>query len=873
MATQREHPHPGPIKRSVLVMKPGEHRADNVWKTEESRDLKLRCITYPKSAKDDGERDPRVVQLLRTSGFQGAERVVQIKIDHGLITALVERWRPETHSFHLPFGEVGITLQDVQVLLGLPIDGLPLTGPTAHSKTEWVQMCDDYLGFRPFEKDIISSNSIRNLAIQRFLLSPWSTDIEVIQHTKTLIWQLLSGLLFPSTSGRASLYFLELLHDNVENLTRWSWGSAVLAFLYHNLCEAAKADTSSIGGCLILLQLWAWERLLVVRPQRVLPLHAIFDLPYGARWACAHNWADSSRFTLRIYRDQFDRLSESEFEWTPYPLTSLLAFCTHAFDLWATKAPLIYCSYFEAYYPGRFCRQFGAVQDIPRSVTHNDRHHATRPENNAEFITEWEQFITEWEQPIYVGRVYDTFEELKQDVSLVNLKEFRTFRNEAKRIDYWRAKCVHHETCAWFIQASLIKHTTQWKVKQYQPKHNCIPNYTQGKNDKLLTSKLIASEISSKIFVKPDYSVKLIMHDIQRKFNIHVGYKKAWYARILALEKRFGNWEAAYNDLPKLLQGMAFSNPGTIVDLRTDQTDTQGTYEFKYAFWSIKAAIDGFNHCLPVISIDGTHLYGKYKGTLLVAVAMNANREIFPLAFGVVDSENGDSWTWFLQLVATNIIPPRRNVCIISDRHVAIDCAFRNVPQLGTPLIQRRYCLRHIRSNFMSQFRSKNLKKLCWRAGSTPILNEFTNYMQQIRGANERAFNYLDAIPKEKWALCFDGGCRYGILTTNLSESFNHALKGCRTLPITALVRATFDKSVQLFVERRNAGMMWNQSGYQFLEKIRKQIMDGWQQRRHTVVIPHNYHSGVFSVAIENATPVTVDFSRSDCDCGCWRMN
>ncbi|CAH9101989.1 unnamed protein product [Cuscuta epithymum] len=293
-------------------MKPGEHRADNVWKTEESRDLKLRCITYPKSAKDDGERDPRVVQLLRASGFQGAERVVQIKIDHGLITALVERWRPETHSFHLPFGEVGITLQDVQVLLGLPIDGLPLTGPTAHSKTEWVQMCDDYLDFRPFEKDIISSNSIRNLAIQRFLLSPWSTDIEVIQHTKTLIWQLLSGLLFPSTSGRVSLYFLELLHDNVENLTRWSWGSAVLAFLYHNLCEAAKADTSSIGGCLILLQLWAWERLPMVRPQRVLPLHAIFDLPYGARWACAHNWADSSRFTLRIYRDQFDRLSESE---------------------------------------------------------------------------------------------------------------------------------------------------------------------------------------------------------------------------------------------------------------------------------------------------------------------------------------------------------------------------------------------------------------------------------------------------------------------------------------------------------------------------------------------------------------------------------
>ncbi|CAH9147646.1 unnamed protein product, partial [Cuscuta epithymum] len=103
------------------------------------------------------------------------------------------------------------------------------------------------------------------------------------------------------------------------------------------------------------------------------------------------------------------------------------------------------------------------------------------------------------EQPIYVGRVYDTFEELKQDVSLLNLKEYRTFRNEAKHIDYWREKCVHHETCVWYIQASQIKHTTQWKVKQYQPKHDCIPNYTRGKNDKLLTSKLIAYEIASKV--------------------------------------------------------------------------------------------------------------------------------------------------------------------------------------------------------------------------------------------------------------------------------------------------------------------------------------------------------------------------------------
>jgi hypothetical protein len=48
--------------------------------------------------------------------------------DRSLLTALVDRWRPETHTFHLPCGEVAPTLQDVAYLFGLPIVG-PVVGP------------------------------------------------------------------------------------------------------------------------------------------------------------------------------------------------------------------------------------------------------------------------------------------------------------------------------------------------------------------------------------------------------------------------------------------------------------------------------------------------------------------------------------------------------------------------------------------------------------------------------------------------------------------------------------------------------------------------------------------------------------------------
>jgi hypothetical protein len=44
------------------------------------------------------------------------------------IMAMVDRWRPETHSFHLSCGDMMVTLEDVAMILRLPIRGCPITG-------------------------------------------------------------------------------------------------------------------------------------------------------------------------------------------------------------------------------------------------------------------------------------------------------------------------------------------------------------------------------------------------------------------------------------------------------------------------------------------------------------------------------------------------------------------------------------------------------------------------------------------------------------------------------------------------------------------------------------------------------------------------
>jgi hypothetical protein len=48
------------------------------------------------------------------------------RMDEALLTGLVDRWRPETHTFHLPFDEMTVTLKDVIMLTVLSIRGRPV---------------------------------------------------------------------------------------------------------------------------------------------------------------------------------------------------------------------------------------------------------------------------------------------------------------------------------------------------------------------------------------------------------------------------------------------------------------------------------------------------------------------------------------------------------------------------------------------------------------------------------------------------------------------------------------------------------------------------------------------------------------------------
>ena len=213
-----------------------------------------------------------------------------------------------------------------------------------------------------------------------------------------------------------------------------------------------------------------------------------------------------------------------------------------------------------------------------------------------------------------------------------------------------------------------------------------------------------------------------------------------------------------------------------------------------------------------MISIDATHLYGKYKGKLIIAMVIDTNNKIYLPAFAIVESESTETWGWFLACIRRYVIN-RRHLCVISDRHHGIQGIFRNTNRdfLQSLMTEHRYYLRYLCSNVNSRWNNKTFKNLVWRVALAIQERKFNATFDLIENVNRDAHQYLKDVPKEKWALTFDKGYRYGAMTTNISECFNGVLKGARSLPITAIVKYTWFKLNAYFNDSRNKNIaQWN---------------------------------------------------------------
>nr|XP_009801424.1 PREDICTED: uncharacterized protein LOC104247167 [Nicotiana sylvestris] len=321
---------------------------------------------------------------------------------------------------------------------------------------------------------------------------------------------------------------------------------------------------------------------------------------------------------------------------------------------------------------------------------------------------------------IKVGSVFDKKKSIINCFSNIAIKghfEFNVVRSSLTR---YSLKC-NDDRCGWCVRAFRIKDSTFFKIVKIEKKHDCSVN-TMKADQRHATSKLISGYIINNLR-DPRFEVTpaFVMAEMQKLHGLGIGYHKAWRAIQLASALIRGTPEENYELLSSYLYMMTSKNPGTYTNIKIDDNN-----RFLYMFYAYGSLISGWNYCRPVIAVDATFLKSKFRGVLMISVSKDANNQIFPLAFGIAESENNNSYEWH-QAIAYGIVK------VYPESHHGI-------------------CIYHLEQNLKRRKVKSKVIKLFQSAAKVYMRKEFDLYMSDIAKVDNKAYDYLMEEPPERWA-------------------------------------------------------------------------------------------------------------------------
>ncbi|KAH1253664.1 Protein MAIN-LIKE 1 [Glycine max] len=327
----------GPSDLSVLTAY-ADHVACSIWTGEERPELKLSL--HGRKVHSLGRLVTAIEGLIAGTRLSPLIACSVDTGDRGLLSAFVERWHRETSSFHLPVGELTITLDDVSSLLHLPVIGDFHAFEPLHVD-DAVQMLVDLL--------MVSPESARAETVQcrgPYVRLQWVRDIyqrrcqtgHWTAAARAYLLHLLGCTLFANKSAtNVHVVYLEALRD-LSMIDRYVWGVAALVHMYDQLNDASMSHSRQLGGYITLLQLRSPPLIRTTTKKTVKSIRT------------------------PSYRERLDRLRIPDVCWIPYGEHREV----RDFHVRSCYSGLLRWGPVAVYYrPERVVRQFGYRQTIP----------------------------------------------------------------------------------------------------------------------------------------------------------------------------------------------------------------------------------------------------------------------------------------------------------------------------------------------------------------------------------------------------------------------------------------------------------------------------------------------------------------------------
>ncbi|XP_069145463.1 uncharacterized protein [Solanum lycopersicum] len=244
----------------------------------------------------------------------------------------------------------------------------------------------------------------------------------------------------------------------------------------------------------------------------------------------------------------------------------------------------------------------------------------------------------------------DTLVAVMAKYKIKNNFNFRVKRSDKKSY----VLVCFSDQCGWTLKSSCRKKSDVFKVRYFNSEHTCP-----------MRNRILTKVQATIGFISGVTAPKLVNHK-RELYGVEISYQQAWRDRERALEMLKGKPSEGYKQMPRYIWMLNKVYPNSYIRMQKTEDN-----KFMYLFIALRPLIRGFDYCRPVVVVDAAHLGGAYKGTFVSASTLDGAGCILPLAYGVVDTENDCSWTWFFENFK-NAFGERENMCIVSDRNESI---------------------------------------------------------------------------------------------------------------------------------------------------------------------------------------------------------
>ncbi|XP_034199131.1 uncharacterized protein LOC117614431 [Prunus dulcis] len=299
------------------------------------------------------------------------------------------------------------------------------------------------------------------------------------------------------------------------------------------------------------------------------------------------------------------------------------------------------------------------------------------------------------------------------------------------------------------------------------------------------------------------------------------------------------------------------------VEIIHEFKDYYGIYISYYHAW--------FGKELAKLEVHGDESKSFNELVWYADAVKETNTGFYPLAFGVVDSETEENWTWFLQHLASILLPMGRVVTFFSDSNQGL----LNAMGFVFPGWPHSYCYYHLKQNLISKYPKSGYGKLHQdrvinlfsRCAYAITEEEFKVAMEElviVGSLKVKAF--ISDLSRDHYANAFFKGMRYGEMANSLAEPFNNWVGVFRDLPVLPLIEGIRQKLMVLNSQRRFEAEKWTTV---LCPEMETRLCENAEAGRTWAVRRSN--STVFEVFADYI--VMVDLEQRTCSCRLWQID